>query len=191
MANEKQTFLDLLERLGNLLRVNARRSATVEGLQPVHVQALDYLRQANRYSDTPQALVEFLGATKGTVSQSLLLLHRKGLIERHADEKDGRVVRLRLSPAGKQLLVKQSAQEDLLMALSNLKVEEINAGAAILRKFLISAQRQQGGKSFGVCQTCQLFLDEGNKGYRCGLTGEKLLQRDIIKICREHTLKQA
>ncbi len=191
MNNEKLTFLDLLERLGNLLRVDARRTAMPEGLQPVHLQALDYLRQANRYSDTPQALVEYLGATKGTVSQSLLLLHRKGLIERHADEKDGRVVRLRLSPAGKRLLLKQPAQENLLAALSGLKTEEINTGVAILRKLLTSAQHQQAGKSFGVCQTCQLFLDEGDKSYRCGLTGEKLLQRDIIKICREHTLKQA
>ena len=33
--------------------------------------------KANRYSNTPQALADYLGLTKGTVSQTLLLLDRR------------------------------------------------------------------------------------------------------------------
>src|ERR1700758_2632729 len=94
-------LLELVERLGNLMRTELRKSGSDEGLQPVHVQALIYLSRANRYSNTPQALAEYLGLTKGTVSQTLLVLDRRGLIERYQDDVDRRVVRLRLSAAGK------------------------------------------------------------------------------------------
>src|SRR5258706_11110461 len=97
-------LLELVERLGNLMRTELRKSGGDEALQPVHLQALIYLSKANRYSNTPQALAEYLGLTKGTVSQTLLLLDRRGLIERFEDDIDRRVVRLRLSSAGERLL---------------------------------------------------------------------------------------
>src|SRR3982751_1145499 len=97
-------LLELVERLGNLMRSELRKSGSDESLQPVHLQALVYLSKANRYSNTPQALADYLGLTKGTVSQTLLLLDRRGLIERFEDDIDRRVVRLRLSSAGQRLL---------------------------------------------------------------------------------------
>src|SRR5258706_5455383 len=97
-------LLELLERLGNLMRSELRQSGSAESLQPVHLHALVYLSKATRYSNTPQALADFLGLTKGTVSQTLLLLDRRGLIERFEDDIDRRVVRLRLSSAGERLL---------------------------------------------------------------------------------------
>src|SRR5437868_9762752 len=97
-------LLELVERLGNLMRAELRRSGSDESLQPVHLHALIYLSKANRYSNTPQALADYLGLTKGTISQTLLLLDRRGLIERFEDEIDRRVVRLRLSTAGEQFL---------------------------------------------------------------------------------------
>ena len=93
-------LLELVERLGNLMRSEMRKAGSDETLQPVHLQALIYLTKANRYSNTPQALADYLGLTKGTVSQTLLVLDRRGLIERYQDDVDRRVVRLRLSAAG-------------------------------------------------------------------------------------------
>ena len=101
-------LLELVERLGNLMRSELRKSGSDEAMQPVHLQALIYLSKANRYSNTPQALADYLGLTKGTVSQTLLLLDRRGLIERFEDEIDRRVVRLRLSSAGERLLTSRS-----------------------------------------------------------------------------------
>jgi DNA-binding MarR family transcriptional regulator len=69
-------LLELVERLGNLMRASCARRAPTETLQPVHLQALIYLTKANRYSNTPQALADYLGLTKGTVSQTLLILDR-------------------------------------------------------------------------------------------------------------------
>ena len=71
-----------LERMANLLRTDTRRSMVEKGLQPVQLEALHYLSQCNRYSDTPAAVADFLGLTKGTVSQTLGLLENVGMIEK-------------------------------------------------------------------------------------------------------------
>src|SRR4030065_1806393 len=82
-----------VERLSLLTRADLRQAGAAQGLQPVHLQVLFYLNQANRFSNTPQALTEYLGLTKGTVSQTVLVLARRRLISRYADPRDGRGVR--------------------------------------------------------------------------------------------------
>jgi DNA-binding MarR family transcriptional regulator len=68
-----------IERMVALIRSEERKKCTEFGLQPVHFQMLDYISRCNRYSDTPAALASYLGMTRGTVSQTLLLLTRKDL----------------------------------------------------------------------------------------------------------------
>ena len=63
MDKNPLVLLELVERLGNLMRAELRKSGADEQLQPVQVQALIYLSKANRYSNTPQALTDFLGLT--------------------------------------------------------------------------------------------------------------------------------
>ena len=62
---------DYLERLTSLMRAWSREQPLVAELQPVQLSALHYLARCNRYSDTPLGVTEYLGLTKGTVSQSL------------------------------------------------------------------------------------------------------------------------
>jgi len=71
----KHHLRDLLERLTLILRADDRRTP---GLLPTHRALLRYLGRANRYSNTPGAAALFLGQTKGTVSQSIALLERRG-----------------------------------------------------------------------------------------------------------------
>src|SRR5918911_664635 len=104
MDKNPLVLLELVERLGNLMRTELRKAGADESLHPVHWRASISLSRATRYSNTPQALADYLGLPKGTVSQTLLLLDRRGLIERFEDDIDRRVVRLRLSSAGEQLL---------------------------------------------------------------------------------------
>ena len=183
-----RTLLELVSCLGRVIHEEERGHALSAGLQPVHLTALSYLRDANRYSNTPHALTEFLGSTKGTVSQSLLLLYRKGLVEREADPKDGRVVRLRLSAAGEKLLRGAALDARWESAAGALSPEDAALASQALATVLRSLQRGRGGRTFGVCITCALFTRVGARSFRCGLTGESLSQSDSTKICREHML---
>jgi len=180
------TMLDLVERLGNRVRVALRSLGAEHGLQPVHLQALMFLRDANRYSNTPQALAEYLGLTKGTVSQSLLLLERKNLVERYADTADKRVVRLELSATGAALLKGVRLAPEWKKALRSVSLARTRTALPVLRETLQNLQLNSGSRTFGVCQTCVHIKRESSRIYRCGLTAERLSTVDIRKVCREH-----
>ena len=176
----------LLERLTNLLRAEQRDGGSDDALQPVHLSSLLYLSRANRYSDTPTAVTEYLGATKGTVSQSLLLLERKGLIAKQSDAQDRRVTHLELTNEGRRRLRKSWPSARVREALAGLSESQEKRLEDALRDFLTSLQRAHGSRSFGVCHTCSLFERLGRGRFRCGLTAEPLEKAQIEKICREY-----
>lgn len=173
---------ELLDRLANLLRAEQRRVATAHGLQPVHLQALAYVARANRYSDSPIAVAEYLGTTKGTVSQTLALLEEKGFLLARPDRDDGRRVRLSVSAKGRRLLARLPAEA--LTTAPAAKLAESLAGP--LEQLLIELQRSRGGRSFGVCRTCRHFQSSGAGKFTCGLTGEPLSVEQSTRLCREH-----
>ena len=176
-------LLDLVSRLGNLMRAESRRVGSDEQLQPVHVEALVYLSKANRYSNTPQALAEYVGITKGTASQSLLLLDRRGLIERYQDDLDRRVVRLRLSATGEQFLYEAQPQLAWQHATRNISPNRIRNAVSALRETLTTFQADNEGNAFGDCPGCQHFERLSARAYRCGLMGDRLSGPDTRKIC--------
>ena len=174
-----------LERVCNLLRVQARASGAARGLQPVQLEMLHYLGQCNRYSNTPQAVADYLGQTKGTVSQTLKVLEAKRLVRKVSDPHDKRVIRLKVTPAGRRLLaevVPARFLRDTTAALSENQRERIKGG---LQTLLRTAQRVKGLKTFAACGTCR-YNRKGAGGYLCGLTGEPLAESDLDLICREH-----
>lgn len=183
MDKSPLVLLDLVSRLGNLMRTEGRRVGSDEQLQSVHVEALVYLSKANRYSNTPQALAEYLGITKGTASQSLLLLDRRGLIERYQDDLDRRVVRLRLSATGEQFLYDAQPQLAWQHATRNISPNRIRNAVSALRETLTTFQTDNEGTAFGDCVGCQHFERLSARAYRCGLMGDRLSGPDTRKIC--------
>lgn len=178
----------LLERLGALVHQSVRDDAARHGLLPIHVQILGYLSQANRYSDLPIAIAEYFGITRGTVSQSLAVLERKGLLVKRPDARHGKRIHLELTKAGTAVL-RDGWAGRLESALRAAGTEEA-ALTDSLRSLLAELQRLNGQRAFGICRHCAHFLSEGNKS-RCGLTGEVLATEQTARICREWTAPQA
>ncbi|HWP01663.1 MAG TPA: MarR family winged helix-turn-helix transcriptional regulator [Methylococcus sp.] len=185
---ETDLVYDYLERISNLIRMDARRSGTLKGLQPVQLEALHYLTSCNRYSDTPVAVAEYLGLTKGTVSQTLGVLESNGLIVKKADTRDRRVVHLSLTEAGRRLIAEAIPPKTLRAALAMLPESERPAVVAALNKILMAMQSANQLKTFGVCKTCRHHRVLADGARHCALTGEQLFEEDIGKICREHQL---
>jgi len=182
-------LLELVERLGNLMRTELRKAGSDEGLQPVQLQALIYLSRANRYSNTPQALAEYLGLTKGTVSQTLLLLDRRGLIERFEDDVDRRVVRLRLSSAGEQFLAEAQPSLPWQNATRNISPNRIRNATSALREALATLQEDNEGTVFGECGNCSWCQKLSQRIYRCGRMGDRLSGPETRKLCRIYEAK--
>ena len=55
----------------------------------------------------------------------------------------------------------------------------------VLTNILKSLQLSNQSMTFGICKTCDFFVDEGD-GYRCGLTQEVLFDYEIDQVCQEH-----
>ncbi len=189
MDKNPLVLLELVERLGNLMRAEARRVGADDQLSPVHVEALVYLANANRYSNTPQALGEYLGLTKGTISQSLLLLDRRGLIERYQDDIDRRVVRLRLSSTGDQFLADNQPQQAWLDATRDISPNRVRNAVSALRETLTTFQADNDGKPFGSCASCRHFERLSARAFRCGLMGDRISGPETRKICWIYEMK--
>jgi DNA-binding MarR family transcriptional regulator len=176
---------DLIERLGRL----SHTQQFAADLNPAQWEALRYLARANRFSRSPSALAAFLGATKGTISQTLIALERKGLVARRRSENDRRGVILRLTREGEARLL-----DDPLTALSaaaaGLPPEMQAELARGLRAILGEMQRRNGRRPFGQCASCRFFMPEGASGspegpHFCGLLAEPLSPDETVRICHE------
>jgi DNA-binding MarR family transcriptional regulator len=78
--------------------------AFADGLNPAQWAALRYFGQASPSARSVVAFARYHGTTKGTASQTIAALSKKGLIERHRSERDRRSVSLVLTPAGRATL---------------------------------------------------------------------------------------
>ncbi len=175
-------FISLLARLSRLIN----HEGHAVGLKPAQWDALRYLAQANKFSRSPSALTAYLGATKGTISQTLMSLEKKGLVEKTQDPNDKRSVGLDLTTAGKAL-----AKEDALRPFANvievLPVEDQKDIEEALEKLLRAKLRSEGNRPFGICKSCRHFRKNTPSGepHYCSLLNEPLSELGSEKICLE------
>lgn len=182
--HELDTF-KLIERISTLMRSEERKKYAVIGLQPVHGQVLEYLAKCNRHSNTPAAVTEYLGSTKGTVSQSIQVLERKKYIEKIPDPEDRRVVHLVLTEQGEKVISGLKPLQVFAEAEQQVTSQQFDSIGTALNVTLSALQRANNSKSFGLCRTCDYFT-EVDHHFHCQLTQLPLEQTDTDKICREH-----
>jgi DNA-binding MarR family transcriptional regulator len=106
------------------------------GLSHAQVGML-YLLAHHTESSVKEA-ADFLGITKSAVTQLADPLDAKGLIARRPDPADRRIVRLSLTPQGRQLLKKlaQHKFDALRAAIGSLDDKEVEALCGLLKKAL-------------------------------------------------------
>jgi DNA-binding MarR family transcriptional regulator len=177
MANTKEPSGYLIERISALHRSLMRKFAAEEELQFVHVEILQYLAICNHYSDTTQAISEYLGQTKSSISQSLAHLEDGGFIKRSQDRVDKRKSHLQTTSKGLAVTVRLH---------ETMKTDDTSRFDSALLSVLSMIQKKNGLSGFGICGSCKFNLNPGKNIFVCGLTKEKLTLRDIEKICREH-----
>ncbi|MGY6274148.1 MarR family winged helix-turn-helix transcriptional regulator [Methylomonas sp. MgM2] len=181
---------DLFDNLAALIRAEERKKCVELGLQPIHLQILNYLFRANDYNNTPGATASYLGITRGPASQSLIVLEKKGLVEKVADPEDRRLVHLRLLPKGIEFL-KRARPVNLFKSINSLWKKETMSNVTpkdFFRKTLIELQKANASQAFGTCKNCQSFSGVQD-GFYCRLIREPLSQEDSEKICQDYVSK--
>lgn len=184
LSNETVS-LQAAQLLDRLMRLS-RNGVGLEGLNPAQWEALRYIDRANRFSRTPAGLSNYLGSTRGTVSQTLISLEQKGFVSRQASPRDKRSIRLELTDAGAGALAR-----DPLLEVAN-DISSVVGGDACalvdtLRLILRATIVRNGSRAFGACHTCRFFQSnaEGGGPHYCGLLDEPLTARDSLAICIE------
>ncbi len=167
--------------IARLARLDAADGWTGD-LNPAQRNALDYLSRANNLSRAPSHVAGYLGSTRGTASQTLKALLRKGYVTEERSDSDRRSIRYDLSEAGQAALLEQSR---LLGALGEIPQDELAELHDVLARVLEAAARRNGFQPFGICRTCRHFDARGSGGY-CKLLSILLAPPEIEKICHEH-----
>lgn len=134
-----------LDRLAGVLGERRVRIFAARGLRPHEFDVLAALRREGEpFELTAGELSARTYVTSGTMTSRLDGLTVRGLVTRAADRIDGRLVRVTLTPAGREIV--DAAFEDLLAAerelLTPLPAETIAPLAATLRALLVRASVQ-------------------------------------------------
>lgn len=175
----KEELTRLLDRLGRM----SRGLQYCHGLNPAQWDCLRFIGQANRFSRTPGALAAFLGTTKGTASQTLNALEKKGYLSRVPDPNDKRVRHIELTELGAGLLA-DDPLNCLDRAISNLPPETVDTMATGLSRLCAEMQSRCGGQDLGICQSCGHFEGETDGGNMiCGLKRAELSGEDATRFC--------
>jgi DNA-binding MarR family transcriptional regulator len=178
MMDQSTRIRALIDRLARL----EARDHWADELNPAQWTALDYLARANRFSRSPSQVADYLGATRGTVSQTLRALARKGHVSEERSETDKRSISYSLTENG---LGVADGQTGLAAAVDRLDRHSMSELASRLEMLLRQAIAVNGGRSFGLCRTCRFHETKGTGGF-CRLLDLPLARDEIEKICYEH-----
>ena len=177
-----------LERLGRVMRAEEHGG----DLNPAQWETLRYLSRANRISNSPGALTRYLGATKGTISQTVKSLERKGYVAKSLREGEKRSVVLKLTRQGEAALVQDpwGAVSGVAGELGNRTRRRLAKG---LREILSHQLKHGNHRSFGQCRSCRFFREKGREDdplgpHLCMLLDEALTETESQGICVEHEM---
>ncbi len=135
MRNDPKLSVRGLARLIEQVGKAAYNLGYTPGLNPAQWAALRYFEEATIERRTVTGFAQFQGTTKGTASQTVAALVRKGYLRRVSDKQDRRVHRLMITDEGQNLL-KVDPLQDLSKALETLEQEERWALAVSMEKVL-------------------------------------------------------
>ena len=176
--------IHIRELINRLARLDAA-TAWGDDLNPTQRAVLDYLGQANRFSRSPSHVAEYLGTTRGTVSQSFKSLVQKGYVTEHRSEIDKRAISFELTASGKRV---SNANNSVTDALADCSDVEKDVLLASLKDVLAGVLRKNKGRPFGLCNTCTHHQTTPDGGY-CQLLSEPLLSYETQQICFEQDAK--
>lgn len=176
-----------LEKISQIFRSLVWEKAKSFKLTPLQIQILVFLKYHNIEKSGVSYLSKELDLSKPTISDAILALSRKGLIERERSHNDNRQYFFRLTEKGKTLTKEiELFANPLKQIIQNFgKNEKLLLWEALIliiyesnQKGLIPLQR--------MCFNCK-FYERGNDKNFCKLLNKELSTEHIRIDCPEFT----
>jgi DNA-binding MarR family transcriptional regulator len=176
------------ERIAELL-VHVGRAAQSEDARSVLTAAqwtcLRFFARANGSTRTPSAFASFQATTRGTASQIIKSLERRGLVTRTLSERDRRSVCFDLTLEGRAML-EHDPLRDLVGLIDGLGNAESTRFLMTLSRLASALAAQRHVPSFGTCRDCSHFGTSGDAAY-CACMAAELAADDTQKLCASYT----
>jgi DNA-binding MarR family transcriptional regulator len=179
------------DRIAELL-VHVGRAAQSEDahsdLTAAQWTCLRFFARANGSTRTPSAFASFQATTRGTASQIIKSLERRGLVARSRSERDKRSVCFDLTEQGRATLARDPLR-DLVGLIDGLGEAESARFLATLSRLASALAVQREVPSFGTCRDCSHFGRSGGAAY-CACMAAELAAEEMHKLCASHTPAQ-
>jgi DNA-binding MarR family transcriptional regulator len=141
------TYLQLL-RTGDELLALDEQILNSYGTRHGRFNLLMVLMKCHHGDATPASLADKTGVTRATISGLLHGLEKDGMIERHSDSEDRRLIRVNITPAGKSFLdgILPGYTRWLSSIVEPLDPEERQNLVALLEKIRVRISERAIGK---------------------------------------------
>lgn len=146
---------------------------------------LRFFARANGSTRTPSAFASFQATTRGTASQTIKSLERRGLVSPKRSERDRRSVCFDLTGKGRAML-----DHDPLCILVGL-IEGLNGAEraqflTTLSGLAAALAAKRDVPAFGTCRDCSHFGTTGDAAY-CACMAAELAADEIDRLCASYT----
>jgi DNA-binding MarR family transcriptional regulator len=184
MIDEPNTPDEIAELL-----VHVGRAAQSEGarsdLTAAQWTCLRFFARANGSSRTPSAFASFQATTRGTASQIIKSLERRGLVTRTRSTRDRRSVCFDLTEDGRHLLA-QDPLRKLVRLIDGFGDGESARFLMTLSRLSSALAAQRAVPAFGTCRDCRHCATSGERAY-CACMAAELAADEMHKLCVSYT----
>ena len=170
------------------LRHLVRRSESAfpaDELTPLQWTALQFFGLANTVSRTVSGFASYNATSRGTASQVIKQLESRGYVRRLRSPDDGRSAEIRLTAAGRQMLVAMQGG-GLADAINQLARADQQVLARLVRQLLNQVAEGSDGGSLGTCRDCRCLQQDSRSGPHCLRMDRPLRQDELDAVCVLH-----
>ncbi|RDC67741.1 MarR family transcriptional regulator [Rhodovulum sp. 12E13] len=171
---------ELLVHLGRAVQSEDTRSE----LTAAQWTCLRFFARANDSTRTPSAFASFQATTRGTASQIIKSLERRGLVSRTRSERDRRSVRFDLTEKGRAMLDNDPLRV-LVGLIDGLDHAESARFLTTLSGLASALAEKRDVPSFGTCRDCSHFGTTGDAAY-CACMAAELATDETTKLCASY-----
>lgn len=179
-----------LERIATALKSDDWSRAQAAGVNPTQLSILRTLEGRNAGLSVKDLSFQ-LGVSQPTVTDSILALERKSLVEKRPDPADGRAVRVVITDTGRAAVQAGDAATGTVGQAAAARDDEDQELLLVQLVSLIRQLQEQGAIPIQrMCVSCRYFRpyahDDAARPHHCNFVDAAFGQQDLRIDCRDH-----
>lgn len=176
-AHTPDRIAELLVHLGRAARAGEGRC----DLTQAQWGCLRFVARANASTRTPSGFAAYQATTRGTASQIIKSLERRGLICRAPSATDRRSVVFDLTEAGQAMLA-HDPMHDIVGLIRRIEPAESRRFLRTLSHLVVALAGLRAAPPFGSCTDCNHFSPMPGGGY-CGCMAAVMAAEETTRLC--------